>query len=115
MSTKNLHWSETAACRSLDPDLFFPVADETVYSEHMAPIRRVCAACPAARQCLEWALATGEPHGIWAGTTPSERRRLRAAGTAPAAAAKTAVAKLVAAKTKTAASEPDRVPQADAA
>ncbi|MWA03412.1 WhiB family transcriptional regulator [Actinomadura sp. LD22] len=76
---KTLHWQEEASCRSLDPDLFFPVAEETVYTDQIAAIRRICAACPAARRCLEWAVATGEPDGIWAGTTPSERRRLRAA------------------------------------
>ncbi|MFG1851853.1 WhiB family transcriptional regulator [Actinomadura geliboluensis] len=73
------HWSESASCRSLDPELFFPVSREAVYTAQIAPIRRLCAACPVAGPCLEWALATGEPHGIWAGTTPSERRRIRAA------------------------------------
>ncbi|WP_141585524.1 WhiB family transcriptional regulator [Actinomadura sp. WMMA1423] len=79
MTRTTLHWEEEAACRSLDPDLFFPVADETVYAAQIAVVRRVCAACPAASLCLEWALTTGEPDGIWAGTTPGERRRLRAA------------------------------------
>jgi WhiB family redox-sensing transcriptional regulator len=76
----NLHWTETASCVSADADLFFPLGDETVHAEQIAEIRRVCAACPAARRCLEWALTTGEPEGIWAGTTPGERRRIRAAG-----------------------------------
>ncbi|MBO2448639.1 WhiB family transcriptional regulator [Actinomadura barringtoniae] len=74
-----MDWDEAASCRSLDPDLFFPVAGETVYMTQIEAIRQVCAACPAASRCLEWALATGEPDGIWAGTTPGERRRLRAA------------------------------------
>lgn len=75
----NLHWTETASCVSVDADLFFPLGDETVHADQIAAIRRVCAACPAARRCLEWALTTGEPEGIWAGTTPGERRRIRAA------------------------------------
>jgi WhiB family redox-sensing transcriptional regulator len=82
MSKMNSHWAESALCRSLDPDLFFPVAEEAeeaVYTAQIATIRRICAACSAARPCLEWALTTGEPEGIWAGTTPHERRRIRAA------------------------------------
>ncbi|MEU8122477.1 WhiB family transcriptional regulator [Spirillospora sp. NPDC049024] len=79
MSKTTLNWEEAAACRSLDPELFFPVAEENVYATQIAAIRRLCAACPARSRCLEWALTTGEPHGIWAGTTPAERRRLRAA------------------------------------
>ncbi|GAA2118093.1 WhiB family transcriptional regulator [Actinomadura napierensis] len=85
MSKADLHWTESASCRSLDPDLFFPVADETVYADQIAPIRRICAACPAVRPCLEWALTAGEPDGIWAGTTPGERRYIRAARTTAAA------------------------------
>jgi hypothetical protein len=86
MSTMNLHWTESASCISLDSDLFFPLGDEAVHADQIAAIRRICATCPAARRCLEWALTTGEPEGIWAGTTPSERRRLRAARKAPSAA-----------------------------
>jgi WhiB family transcriptional regulator, redox-sensing transcriptional regulator len=79
VSTMNLHWTEAASCVSVDSDLFFPLGDEAVHAEQIAAIRRICATCPAARRCLEWALATGEPEGIWAGTTPGERRRIRAA------------------------------------
>ncbi|MFI0353275.1 WhiB family transcriptional regulator [Actinomadura sp. 9N407] len=78
MTKTTLNWEESTSCRSLDPDLFFPVAGESVYTTQIAAIRRICAACPAASPCLEWALSTGEPDGIWAGTTPDERRRLRA-------------------------------------
>ncbi|MFB4306883.1 WhiB family transcriptional regulator [Actinomadura sp. GTD37] len=87
MTESTLHWEEEASCRSLDSDLFFPVAGETVYTTRIAAIRQICASCPAANLCLEWALATGEPDGIWAGTTPGERRRLRAARRTPRPAA----------------------------
>ncbi|WP_442942109.1 WhiB family transcriptional regulator [Nonomuraea sp. NBC_00507] len=33
---------------------------------------------PRSPACLDWALRTGEPDGVWGGTTPAERRRLRA-------------------------------------
>jgi hypothetical protein len=41
----------------------------------------VCAACPVREECLELALrnwAVGQ-HGVWGGTVPAERERLRAA------------------------------------
>jgi WhiB family redox-sensing transcriptional regulator len=28
-------------------------------------------------ECLEWALDTDEQFGVWGGTTPRERRRLK--------------------------------------
>ena len=41
----------------------------------------MCAACPVREECLELALrnwAVGQ-HGVWGGTVPAERERLRAA------------------------------------
>jgi WhiB family redox-sensing transcriptional regulator len=37
----------------------------------------VCRACPVRSECLTFALSTGPHDGIWGGTTPYERRRLR--------------------------------------
>jgi WhiB family redox-sensing transcriptional regulator len=42
--------------------------------------KAVCRACPVAAECLAFALKTGQNEGIWGGTTPYERRRLRRAG-----------------------------------
>jgi WhiB family redox-sensing transcriptional regulator len=77
-------WTEQAACRGLDPELFFP---------HGASqeARRVCARCPVRVDCLDYAVAHRERYGIWGGRSERERRRLgsRSAGrprrsTAPA-------------------------------
>jgi WhiB family redox-sensing transcriptional regulator len=74
------HWTGRAACRArgTDPELFFPVS-ETGLAAHrqVAQAKAVCARCPVADQCLDWAVRAGEPEGIWGGTTPAERRRLR--------------------------------------
>lgn len=35
--------------------------------------RVVCGGCPLRELCLEYALETREPWGIWGGTTPQER------------------------------------------
>lgn len=73
------HWTELAACRApgTDPELFFPVSETGMASRQVALAKTVCARCPVTDQCLDWAVRTGEPEGIWGGTTPSERRRLR--------------------------------------
>jgi WhiB family redox-sensing transcriptional regulator len=72
------YWTERAACRApeIDPELFFPASDSPPLVQ-VSAARKICAQCPVAVHCLEWALHTGEPAGIWAGTTPAERRSLR--------------------------------------
>jgi WhiB family redox-sensing transcriptional regulator len=72
------YWTERAACRTpgMDPELFFPASDSPPPAQ-LSAARNICARCPVRAHCLEWALRTGEPAGIWAGTTPAERRFLR--------------------------------------
>lgn len=38
--------------------------------------KAICAQCPVRRQCLEWALETHQPHGVWGGLDEQERERL---------------------------------------
>jgi WhiB family redox-sensing transcriptional regulator len=60
---------------SIDPDFFFPeTADEMV--ETIESIRAICGRCPEQEPCLKFALDNQIVHGIWAGTTPNQRRRL---------------------------------------
>jgi WhiB family redox-sensing transcriptional regulator len=69
--TAALDWQESAVCRSVDPELFFP--------EHAGPsheAKRVCAECPVRAECLADALAHRDRYGIWGGLTDRERRRL---------------------------------------
>lgn len=72
-------WTERAVCRApeVDPELFFPASD-TPPPAQLSAAKKICARCPVAADCLQWALHTGESAGIWAGTTPAERRFLRA-------------------------------------
>jgi WhiB family redox-sensing transcriptional regulator len=67
----NLSWRQRGACRGLDPDIFYPLADEEA-----GEAKAVCAQCPVQKACLEFALDTREAEGIWGGTTARERRRL---------------------------------------
>jgi WhiB family redox-sensing transcriptional regulator len=61
-----------AACRKVDPDLFFPSVGEPLDAA-----RAVCEPCPVREECLAFAVAHSELHGVWAGTSDRERRRLR--------------------------------------
>ena len=67
----NLSWRNRAACRGVDPDIFFPVSDEDAVQA-----KAICAECPVREACLEWALATRERDGVWGGATERERRRM---------------------------------------
>ncbi len=69
-----MEWARRAACAHEDPELFFPLTatGPALRQEHDA--KRVCLSCPVTRQCLAWAIDSGQTHGIWGGGT-SERER----------------------------------------
>lgn len=39
-----------------------------------AAVRKLCADCILKDPCLEYALDTNQPHGIWGGLDPNQRR-----------------------------------------
>jgi WhiB family redox-sensing transcriptional regulator len=69
--TKAPAWRQKAACRGVDPDIFYPVSEEEAEEA-----RAVCRACPVLESCLEWALTNRERDGVWGGATERERRRI---------------------------------------
>ena len=77
MSYFATEWRESGACLTADPDLFFPVAAGAAGARRADAARRICAGCRVRGECLQFALDSGEAHGIWGGTTPDERRRAR--------------------------------------
>jgi WhiB family transcriptional regulator, redox-sensing transcriptional regulator len=70
-------WRAAGACLSADPELFFPIAQGAAADGQTRSALRVCAGCAVRPQCLDFAMTTGEAHGIWGGTTPDERIRAR--------------------------------------
>lgn len=71
-------WVCRAACRALPTELFFPAGeldDQAV--EQAEEAKTVCASCPVRTACLEFAIATNQPYGIWGGANTSERRSMR--------------------------------------
>jgi WhiB family transcriptional regulator, redox-sensing transcriptional regulator len=83
VTAESLSWQERAACRDIDPELFFPVgdADAAATLRQTAEAKKVCATCPVRAACREYALATFQKEGIWGGLTEHElhleRRRAR--------------------------------------
>jgi WhiB family transcriptional regulator, redox-sensing transcriptional regulator len=71
-------WEDRAACKDLDPVLFFGVEDEPDHQRRfrVSRAKTICAGCPVAEECLEEALKRGEQFGIWGGLTTRERRKL---------------------------------------
>lgn len=68
--TLDLSWFDDAACRNVDPDIFFPERGDDV-----SAARVLCLGCPVFDPCFEFGLR--QKHGIWAGTSERERRRIR--------------------------------------
>jgi WhiB family redox-sensing transcriptional regulator len=71
------HWTDHAACRGADPELFYPVSSAGPALAQVGQAKAICAQCAVRSDCLSWALRAGEPEGVWGGTTPEERRYLR--------------------------------------
>jgi WhiB family transcriptional regulator, redox-sensing transcriptional regulator len=71
-------WRLDAACAEVDPELFFPEPGQV---PQVAAAKAVCAGCGVRGPCLEAALhgpqARDDHSGIFAGTTASDRVRLR--------------------------------------
>ena len=72
-------WRSLGACAPADPDLFFPVSSSGPGQRQEEEAKAFCMVCQVRRQCLAFALATSQAHGVWGGTTEDERRRLRQA------------------------------------
>ncbi len=65
-------WVADAACRGMNPTLFFP---ERGHTAELA--KAVCRSCPVRCQCLDLAMINGERFGVFGGMSERERRKLR--------------------------------------
>ena len=74
-----MDWRSYAACRDVDPDLFFPLGTVGASLPQIEQAKQVCRTCPVSMPCLRWALDNGDA-GVWGGTTDEERRRHRQSG-----------------------------------
>lgn len=68
----NVDWQKDAACRNMDPALFFPGAydDQTMAQE-------TCRSCVVREECLTFGI--GMKYGIWGGKNQLQRKGIRRA------------------------------------
>lgn len=71
-----LAWRHDAACRDMDPDLFWPLGEGATARKQAEEAKSVCAECPVREKCLDWAVETRQDFGVWGGMTERERRAL---------------------------------------
>lgn len=72
-------WWERAACRGQDASYFFAPSWFEKRAEKLAReavAKAICTRCPVREVCLEFALGTRDPHGVWGGMNEMERREL---------------------------------------
>ena len=74
----SLSWRANAECATLPKDIFFDykvgLKKDKAYRLNLA--MSTCSMCPVRTDCYEFAVLNNEPHGIWAGTLPEQRRKL---------------------------------------
>jgi len=70
-------WTESASCRSVGGDVFYPEPGDLTWGQ----ARQVCRGCPVLGACRDWVMRTevGKDHkqrfGITAGMSPVQRKK----------------------------------------
>ncbi|MFJ8364333.1 WhiB family transcriptional regulator [Streptomyces sp. NPDC093984] len=65
-------WLESAACRDLDTEPFFPVSPEGPGRRQADEAKAVCKPCPVRRQCASWAVTKAQQYRICGGVDEEE-------------------------------------------
>jgi WhiB family redox-sensing transcriptional regulator len=68
-------WSDKAACKNDDTEMFFPLPGGILTQANKDAIE-ICSWCPVKLQCLQFALDEKMEHGIWGGLIAEERKTL---------------------------------------
>lgn len=83
-----------ASCKGLDPTIWFgphicdqdcdgprgcykAKAEQGRYAR-IQLAKLICMECPVQQACLEWALGTRQPYGVWGGATERDRNKILA-------------------------------------
>jgi WhiB family redox-sensing transcriptional regulator len=72
-----VEWRHQAACRSADPELFFPISRTGAGLAQVEQAIRICQGCPVRVDCLTWALGRGMTHGVWGGLDEDQRQSMQ--------------------------------------
>jgi WhiB family redox-sensing transcriptional regulator len=71
-------WETRAACQNTGGASFYPTPHETSpqRAQREKDAKRICADCPVRVECLDYAINTQQPLGIWGGLYEAERLTL---------------------------------------
>jgi WhiB family redox-sensing transcriptional regulator len=72
-----MDWRHRAACRDVDPEIFFPIGNSGPALVQIEEAKQVCYRCPVMESCREWALSSSQDSGVWGGMNEDERRAAR--------------------------------------
>ena len=69
----------TQKCIDVDPEIFFPEYENnrSNYPAQIQRARDVCEGCGIKEDCIKYALQFPGLEGVWGGTTPHDRKRMR--------------------------------------
>ena len=72
-------WQSMAACRGMDTAIFYHPENERGPTRHRRDweAKRICQSCRVVGPCLQWALETREPYGVWGGMSVEERQAMQ--------------------------------------
>lgn len=75
----NYMWQEDAACRTVDPELFFHPDQERGPNkdERTIKAKQICSTCVVVKECLSFAITTRQDFGVWGGLDEEELYRYR--------------------------------------
>lgn len=79
ISAPSTEWQVHGLCRDTDSSVFFAPTQFEHKPEREAreaKAKAICERCPVRLPCLEWALATQEPFGVWGGYSEHERKQI---------------------------------------
>ena len=68
-------WQLNGLCRGMDSAVFFHPEGERGHKRtaREEQAKRVCQQCPVMQRCREYAVAAGDPYGVWGGLSAPER------------------------------------------
>lgn len=75
IDSRDITWWDGSLCAQADPEAFFPEKGGSTKDA-----KRICSSCESRVECLDYALETGERHGIWGGFSPRERVKFEKQG-----------------------------------
>jgi WhiB family redox-sensing transcriptional regulator len=66
--SRSLDWMDSANCRDVDPETFFPTSTGVKGQNETHRARQICRRCPVQSECAAHHKRTGASGGVWGNT-----------------------------------------------